>query len=67
MLPQQVLAGVGRPNLVQQLDDPLGITRLPPLHADEVTVVGRIGLRMLRRFRPELVFRCIVWPRLIQP
>jgi hypothetical protein len=40
---QETLAWIGTPDQVQQVDDPLGITRLPSLPTDEVLVVGRIG------------------------
>ena len=40
---QQPLAWIGRPYLLQQLCDPLAITRLATLQANQVTLVGRIG------------------------
>ena len=40
---QQLLAWVGCSYLLQQLRDPLAITRLATLQADQVTFVGRIG------------------------
>ena len=40
---QQSLAWIGCSYLVEQLRDPLGITRLATFQADEVSLVGRIG------------------------
>jgi hypothetical protein len=40
---EQPLAWIGGANLSQQLNDALGITRLPSFQADQVTVVGRIS------------------------
>src|SRR4051794_20051853 len=40
---QQPLAWIGRSYLVQQLCDPLAITRLAAFQANQVTLVGRIG------------------------
>ena len=40
---QQPLAWIGCSYLLQQLCDPLGITRLTAFQADQVSLVGRIG------------------------
>ena len=40
---QQPLAWIGCAYLLQQLRDPLGITRLAAFQANQVTRVGRIG------------------------
>ena len=40
---QQPLAAIGCSYLVQQLRDPLGITRLATLQANQVSLVGRIS------------------------
>jgi hypothetical protein len=40
---QPPLAWIGRPYLVQQLCDPLAITRLAAFQTNQVTLVGRIS------------------------
>src|SRR5215217_2225262 len=40
---QQPLAWIGRSYLVQQLCDPLAITRLAAFQTNQVTLIGRIG------------------------